>query len=521
MVTYNHERYVAEAIRSVLGQTFSDWELIIVNDGSSDTTLEIINSFVDPRIRCITQNNQGPSVAINTAIEACRGKYTALFSGDDVCMPDRLSTQLDEYTKDNTQKILFSGCKFIDDQSCKIDRNHFAKDTFSTVPRSRAEILHHFFFKGNFINAATAFAEREVFRLAGPFDNSLYQLQDFDMWIRMAKRHEIRFSPQSLLKYRIRSNNENLSAPDPRHVTRSTHEAYLVMRRFFDELSDELFMEAFHDSVRKKEERLNQTETSFEQAMLYFDSEFSPNYLLAIELLQSLLNNPVARECLGDTYSFTTKSFANLLKDLHVSSKNNRIQSSLYVDIGDGFTENSIFRSLVDPNMNRFSISFQLTGGLKVQGVRWDPVEGRLCRIRVNQISYRNIGGGVHQLDLSKLAHNGFQSEDGFVLFTNGDPRFLLDTAGEIVEVMIVGEWEIEENFASILREQSADSLYKETECLRQRKISLEQKIADLERQRTDLESLLREVEGSISWKINNFVGKPIRLLRDFTLKFL
>src|SRR5215210_3056453 len=107
MVTYNHEKYVDEAIRSVLDQTFGDLELVIVNDGSTDGTADRIAAFDDPRIVAIHQDNQGPSAATNRALAACRGKYVALFSGDDVCRPDRIRRQVEEYVRGG-RRVLFA-----------------------------------------------------------------------------------------------------------------------------------------------------------------------------------------------------------------------------------------------------------------------------------------------------------------------------------------------------------------------------------------------------------------------------
>ncbi|MBC1296726.1 glycosyltransferase family 2 protein, partial [Nostoc sp. UCD122] len=93
MTTYNHDKYIGEAVESILNQTYTNFELIIVNDGSNDKTDEIIRKFRDERITYIYQENQGTSSAINRAILNSRGKYIAFMSGDDICYPHRLETQ--------------------------------------------------------------------------------------------------------------------------------------------------------------------------------------------------------------------------------------------------------------------------------------------------------------------------------------------------------------------------------------------------------------------------------------------
>ncbi|MGB8214447.1 MAG: glycosyltransferase family 2 protein, partial [Anaerolineales bacterium] len=94
MICYNHERYIGEAINSILSQEYSDFELIIVDDGSSDNTPKIIQEFKDSRIIVVEQENSGPSIAINTGINKSRGQFIALMSGDDVSFPNRLATQI-------------------------------------------------------------------------------------------------------------------------------------------------------------------------------------------------------------------------------------------------------------------------------------------------------------------------------------------------------------------------------------------------------------------------------------------
>src|ERR1700712_3200957 len=93
MPAYNAEKYIAEAISSVLKQSFTDFELLIVNDGSTDGTEKIINSFNDSRIILISQPNKGVSAALNFGLTHSRALYVARFDADDICHPDRLKIQ--------------------------------------------------------------------------------------------------------------------------------------------------------------------------------------------------------------------------------------------------------------------------------------------------------------------------------------------------------------------------------------------------------------------------------------------
>ncbi|MEH2361244.1 glycosyltransferase family 2 protein, partial [Nostoc sp.] len=171
MTTYNHEKYIAEAIDSVLNQTFTNFELIIINDGSSDRTDEIIKSFLhDQRIVYIHQDNQGTSIAINNGILTAKGKYIALFSGDDICDHQRLEKQYSFISSSNFKyKIVFSGFDVIDDHG-NILVDNFLNNWFIQQHKSRTEIVNLFFFKGNCLNAITAFLEKQLILDIGLFN---------------------------------------------------------------------------------------------------------------------------------------------------------------------------------------------------------------------------------------------------------------------------------------------------------------------------------------------------------------
>src|SRR5689334_8848417 len=94
MPACNARKYIAEAIRSVLGQSFKDYELLIVDDGSTDDTLTVIRQFEDPRIRVLCKEKEGISAALNAGLHMARGVYIARFDADDICISHRLERQV-------------------------------------------------------------------------------------------------------------------------------------------------------------------------------------------------------------------------------------------------------------------------------------------------------------------------------------------------------------------------------------------------------------------------------------------
>ena len=212
MTTYNHEKYIGEAIESVINQTVEDFELIIVNDGSTDKTEEIIKTFKDTRINYIYQENQGPSAALNTSIVSAKGKYIALMSGDDICYPHRLESQYNCLLKSD-QKIIFSWVDFIDENSQIFSGEPYLKQGwFNRFNKTRAEMLRHFFEQGNYLHGVTPFLERKILIESSLYHLTSIQAQDFYMSIKLlGKGYELFILPEKLLKYRVTGRNLSLS----------------------------------------------------------------------------------------------------------------------------------------------------------------------------------------------------------------------------------------------------------------------------------------------------------------------
>ncbi len=114
MPAYNAEEYIREAIDSVLAQTYTEFELLIVNDGSTDRTESIIQSYADERIKLISQENKGVIGALNTGLMHANGKYIARFDADDVCLPERLQVQYDFMESNPDHVLVGAGSMYID-----------------------------------------------------------------------------------------------------------------------------------------------------------------------------------------------------------------------------------------------------------------------------------------------------------------------------------------------------------------------------------------------------------------------
>ena len=128
---FNGERFIKKAIESVLNQNFKDFELIIVNDGSTDDTLNIIKEFEDDRISVVSQENMGPGASRNNALKMASGEYVMFLDSDDWLCPDSLRIAYGEAYKNNTDISIFQIIKYHQGQYGKNDwfsLNNFPKD---------------------------------------------------------------------------------------------------------------------------------------------------------------------------------------------------------------------------------------------------------------------------------------------------------------------------------------------------------------------------------------------------------
>ena len=235
MKAYNHAPFVGQAVRSILDQTFDDFEFVITDDGSSDATPEIIAGFDDPRIRFERfPENRGIAAAMHATVQRSRGEFIAIMNSDDVSMPGRLERQVAFLREHPDVAATFCVPQEIDDEGCELAPTGIFRVPFSTAFPSRTDWLHHFFFAGNCLCAPSALIRREAFVELGSDDPRLYLLMDLDRWVRLLARHEIFVVDEPLVAFRWRRDEENASAAGGATMRRNAFETFQVLRRYRD-----------------------------------------------------------------------------------------------------------------------------------------------------------------------------------------------------------------------------------------------------------------------------------------------
>jgi len=194
MAVYNGEPFVRKTIESVLLQTYSNFEFIIINDGSKDSSLDTIASFKDPRIRCISRKNKGLTPSLNEGLRAAQGTYIARIDADDIALPSRLETQV-AFLETHPHIGLLGTWAYI------IDENGNKKGMY-TLPHAHKKIQRMMFWHNPFIHPSVMFP-RAILDTVGFYNENFRYAQDYEYWSRIIKKYEVANLGEPLLLYRV------------------------------------------------------------------------------------------------------------------------------------------------------------------------------------------------------------------------------------------------------------------------------------------------------------------------------
>ncbi len=193
---YNSEKFVTEAINSILEQSFAEFEYVIVNDGSTDNTMALLREYAskDTRIVIIEKENTGLADSLNVGLKSCRGKWIARLDADDIAMPDRLSTQLDFVNTNKDVVLLGGGAVLINDHGNDLKEYCY--------PSQHNILLDHLKKKFAFFPHSTAFFDRARIIEIGGYNTRFLRSQDCDLWLRLGEVGNISCIQQPIIKLR-------------------------------------------------------------------------------------------------------------------------------------------------------------------------------------------------------------------------------------------------------------------------------------------------------------------------------
>ncbi len=256
MPAYNAERYIGEAIQSVLQQTFIDFELLIVNDGSTDGTEKIIRNFFDDRIVLINKSHEGISKALNTGLKYAKGKYIARFDADDICFPERLQKQIAFLETHPNYLLTGSDAEYI------LATGEFLFN-FKCIAHEHGEIIGKLFFYCPIIHSSVMY-RKDVVIEAGYYSEHAHHFEDYLLWAQLAKKGKlhniskplikVRFNPASLtIDEKWRSHKfRSLKRKVIRRGTITEKEGTELLGIIKEKNTDEIKLAAYHALCGKK-----------------------------------------------------------------------------------------------------------------------------------------------------------------------------------------------------------------------------------------------------------------------------
>ena len=285
---YNDEKYIYSSIKSILDQTYKDFELLIIDDNSSDKTPEILSGFNDDRIKIYnTGKNIGIPKSLNIGLKLARGKYIARTDSDDLSYPNRLKEQIDFLEKNDQFALMATRTKVIDK-----DGNLIGFWKQETMPEL---IFYTLSYTNCLTSSSVIFNKKKILELGG-YDESRNCLEDYELWYRVSRKFKIYTLPKYLVKYRKR---------DLSHSFRHSNELNLKARQLVIENTgiDKFLLEYILEDGEKRKLKLS-------EKVLLFKKNISFNKIILEEGKKvGFTKNRLLFVCVKESIIFTINFF--------------------------------------------------------------------------------------------------------------------------------------------------------------------------------------------------------------------
>lgn len=313
MSCYNHEKYVNDAMDSILRQTYENWELYVVNDGSTDRSGEILASYTDERIHFydFKENTKfaGALEFLQDILRDADVEYISVMSSDDMWEESKLEKQMEIFKKYPEYKACLTWDKvFFETTEKGVYENNelYSHET----NRNRYEWISYMFRRGNCFNECSLVMPKQIFYELGALNQHFRQLGDFHMWYKIALKYPFYLMEEELTYYR--RHESNLSEVNKTVVMRSTNEYYQIMKELAMTIDKDLFHRIFYRSLPYVECK---TEEEFiaEKFILFVGSNDFIKQQVAMDIYFEHCHNRAFVSVLEEKYFFYEENLLNLL----------------------------------------------------------------------------------------------------------------------------------------------------------------------------------------------------------------
>lgn len=226
--SYNYERYITKAIDSIISQTFTNWELIVIDDGSKDESVNLIKQYKDKRVILLTQKNSGVSKTLNRGLRISQGQYICLLDADDKFHKEKLQDQINLLK--SGYDIVTSKVEAINENGLTLPDDSFNQtwNSFNPSDIYGKEVISKFIEK-NYLCKSSVMIRKSLFKKYGLFNESLITAYDLDLWLRFLQSAKIARHEKVLTYYRWHGENETTT-----NNPRIRIELLLVLDKFLE-----------------------------------------------------------------------------------------------------------------------------------------------------------------------------------------------------------------------------------------------------------------------------------------------
>lgn len=309
---FNHEKYVSSFIKSVLSQTYQNFELIIVDDCSTDKSVEIIKSFNDKRIKLVQHNyNKGVNVALNTAFENSCGNKIIICASDDMFEPFALEKYKETFENQKVDAI-YTNLSVIDESNQL--RQDFENSALPMLEnKSREYYLRQMFFRGNMLYSPGVSLARQLMKKLSPLPpaNSIYQ--DYKMNVEILGGAEVVILSDKLVKYRVVNDGKNLSANTSATAIRSELEEASLMDSFLKIQDVDLLKQLFEKEIKETGIIPYPETIKFFWGYMALLSELKTRKIWGYHKIMEFYNESLQNNILKKKYNFVFKDLLNLV----------------------------------------------------------------------------------------------------------------------------------------------------------------------------------------------------------------
>ncbi len=325
MSSHNHENFVEECVNSVLSQNFQDFEFIIFDDNSKDSTAEKISAFKNKKIKFTAlKENRGQYFNTNEAIKSANGEYIAVINSDDFWQIDKLAQQVEFLDKNSNCGAVFTFAKGVNKLGNKTFRSSVDSSFFKSKNRNRYQWLYRLFFqKNNFCHPSVLY-RKNIHDEVGLYNPNYFNLADMDFWIRVLQKYEIHIIPKELTNFRVFRGQGS----------KNKHTRNRCNFEFFGCLNHYLDIKNF-DELKKIFPKIKAKHKDIELIPYYIaryaiDTSIYPmSYFWGLNILEKMLTDENLAKKLKENFNFSYIDFIQL------SGKRKVFHQSLYLKIKD------------------------------------------------------------------------------------------------------------------------------------------------------------------------------------------